>query len=265
MRGRHERADLAPRDVVAFTMFERMHSPNDPSEHLWLDARTIDASYVEATFPTMLELCRQCGIDPRCELVPIAPGAHYACGGLRSDISGRTSIPGLFAIGEAASTGVHGANRLASNSLSEAVLSGRSLARQLDSALTNSSRTTLSPRNLEPSHGCAVDCASRRSLADTMSTHVGVVRERNGLEEALDVVTRTPDATSTTLDLATIEATNLHTVTLLVAYAALLREESRGCHRRSDFPAPVEQWGHSQSLVVTEGRVGVLTGAVTST
>jgi L-aspartate oxidase len=98
-----------------------------------------------------------------------------------------------------------------------------------------------------------------------MSTHVGVVRERDGLEEALDVVARTPDGTSTTLDLATIETTNLHTVTLLVAYAASLREESRGCHRRSDFPEVSGERGHPLSLAVTEGQVSARTDEMAGT
>jgi len=265
MRGRHERGDLAPRDVVSFTMFERMHSPLDPSEHLWLDARAIDASYLEAAFPTILELCRQSGVDPRCERVPIAPGAHYACGGVRADLDGRTSIPGLYAIGEAASTGVHGANRLASNSLTEAVLTGRRLARRLDVALAGPPQAIVPPHTFEASHGRGVTPSTRASLADTMSTHVGIVRDRDGLEEALDVVACTPDGTSTTLDLATIETTNLHTVTLLVAYAASLREESRGCHRRSDFPAVAGERGHPLSLVVTEGRVSARTDEMAGT
>jgi len=265
MRGHHERGDLAPRDVVSFTMYERMHSPVDPLEHLWLDARAIDASCLEAAFPTILELCLQSSVDPRCELVPIAPGAHYSCGGVQADLDGRTSIPGLYAIGEAASTGVHGANRLASNSLTEAVLTGRRMARQLDVALAGPPCAKAPPRTFEASHGRGVTPSTRASLAVAMSTHVGVVRERDGLEEALDVVACTPDGTSTTLDLATIETTNLHTVTLLVAYAASLRQESRGCHRRSDFPEVSGERGHPLSLAVTEGHVNARTDEMADT
>ncbi|MCU1362955.1 MAG: nadB [Acidimicrobiaceae bacterium] len=255
MRGRHERGDLAPRDVISFAMFERMHSISDPLEHLWLDARAIGASRLETSFPTVVELCRQSGFDPRRERVPVSPGAHYACGGIQSDIDGRTSIPGLYAIGEVASTGVHGANRLASNSLTEAIIAGRRLARHVVGALASAGRGSETARSVPTTSGRGVNPSSRALLAETMSTRVGVVRDREGLDEALEVVARTPECASSMLDLATIETTNLHTVTLLVAYAASLRHESRGCHRRRDFPAEAGRLGHSLSLVVSEGRV----------
>ena len=124
MRGEHPLADLAPRDVVAYSMVKSMNQTGDVA-HLWLDARGLGASRLHAQFPTTVSICRALGIDPSMDRIPIAPGAHYACGGVRADLDGRTSIAGLFAVGEVAATGVHGANRLASNSLTEAVVSGR--------------------------------------------------------------------------------------------------------------------------------------------
>jgi L-aspartate oxidase len=265
MRGHHERGDLAPRDVVSFIMFKRMHSPVEPLANLWLDARTIGKSRLEKEFPTTVELCRLAGVDPVSELVPIAPGAHYACGGIRADLDGGTSVRGLYAIGEAASTGVHGANRLASNSLTEAVISGRRLARQLDVALSSPSGPSALARFVEPARGRGVEPTTRATLAAKMSTHVGVVRDRGGLEDVLETLARTSDGSAEALDLATLEATNLHTVSLLVACAASLREESRGCHRRRDFPAVSDHWGRSLSLQVIDdnivARVATLAGA----
>ena len=126
MSGRHPLGDLAPRDVVAAAMQQRMDEGDGPGDHLWLDATTLGRAVLERDFPTgSAGLCRARGIDPAVEPIPVAPGAHYACGGIRASMDGRTSVPGLYAVGEAASTGVHGANRLASNSLTEALITGR--------------------------------------------------------------------------------------------------------------------------------------------
>ena len=255
MRGLHERGDLAPRDVVSFAMFQRMNLSNQPLAHLWLDARTIGASRLEKEFPTTLRLCRLAGVDPVSQLIPIAPGAHYACGGIRADLDGTTSVRGLFAIGEAASTGVHGANRLASNSLTEAVISGRRLARQLNTILSSPTGPSSRASLVEPRREHGVDATTRTALAAEMSAYAGVVRNRDGLEKVLATMSGTPSGTAKPLDLATLEATNLHTASLLVTYAASLREESRGCHRRSDFPATSKQWQRSITLQIIEDSV----------
>ncbi len=125
MPGRHPLGDLAPRDVVAAAMQQRMEEGDGPGDHLWLDATTLGRAVLERDFPTVAGLCRARGIDPATEPIPVAPGAHYACGGIAASMDGQTSVPGLYAVGEAASTGVHGANRLASNSLTEALITGR--------------------------------------------------------------------------------------------------------------------------------------------
>ncbi|HUX05369.1 MAG TPA: L-aspartate oxidase [Acidimicrobiales bacterium] len=264
MEGKHDRGDLAPRDVVSYTMFQHMHRPSEPLTHLWLDARSIGESRLIKEFPTTTELCRLAGFDPASVPIPIAPGAHYSGGGIRADLDGNSSVRGLYAIGEAASTGVHGANRLASNSLTEALISGRRLARQLDDALVAGSNHSTLTDFVGPITGRGVDAASREPLATTMSAHAGVDRTRTGLEGVLDVLEGAPDG-ATTLDLATLEATNLHTVSLFVARAAVLREESRGCHRRSDFSETSDQWAHSVTLRVRDGAIttdlGTLAGA----
>jgi len=225
MAGRHPLGDLAPRDVVSVAMQQRMGCGDGPGDHLWLDATALGRAALGRDFPTVTALCRVRGIDPAAEPIPVAPGAHYACGGIRADMSGRTSVPGLYAVGEAASTGVHGANRLASNSLTEALITGRQAGELLGRALARPLKG-LRP----PPAGPGVDPAVRPALAAAMSRHAGVIRDRAGLERLQQTLGQAPPATSA-LDLATVEATSLHTVSVLVATAALARTESRGCHR----------------------------------
>jgi L-aspartate oxidase len=265
MEGRHDRGDLAPRDVVAYGMFQRMHSSSPALPHLWLDARAIGRRRLDYEFPTAVALCRRAGFDLAGEPVPIAPGAHYACGGVRTDVDGGSSLYGLYAIGEAASTGVHGANRLASNSLTEAVIGGRRLARHLDATLSARSAFATPTDFVDPLLGRGANASSREALAAAMTAHAGVVRSGAGLDTVLETLEGTPEGPTAPLDLAVLEATNLHTVSLLVTCAATLRTESRGCHRRSDFPETSAAWERPISLLVTEGdvvaRVATVTGS----
>ncbi len=129
MAGVHELADLAPRDVVAKAIMRRMAETGD--DHVYLDARAFGEEKWQARFPTILAVCREHGIDPVTEPIPVAPAAHYASGGVRTDLFGRTSVPGLYACGETACTGVHGANRLASNSLLEGLVFAERIASDL--------------------------------------------------------------------------------------------------------------------------------------
>jgi len=229
MAGRHPLGDLAPRDVVAAAMAQQMGS----GDHLWLDATALGRAALERGFPTVTAACRARGIDPAAEPIPVAPGAHYACGGIRAGLDGRTSVPGLYAVGEAASTGVHGANRLASNSLTEALITGRRAGDLLGRDLS-SPATRLRP----PPPGPGADPAARPALAAAMSRHAGVLRDRAGLEGLRETLGRARPASPGPLDLVTVEATNLHTVSLLITAAALARAESRGCHRwRDRLPA----------------------------
>jgi L-aspartate oxidase len=263
--GLHPLGDLAPRDVVSAAMQLRMEDGDGPGDHLWLDATRVGRAVLERDFPTVTASCRAVGIDPASEPIPVAPGAHYACGGIRADMDGRTSVPGLYAVGEAASTGVHGANRLASNSLTEALIAGRRVGdllgrsfcgplpgRGLPGPLLPERRSPGSlpgrgsPAGLpgsaaglrRPRAGTGVNAAARPALAAAMSRHAGVLRDPDGLERLLTLLDAAPPAPACDeLDLATVEATNLHTVSVLVAVAALARAESRGCHRWRDVPA----------------------------
>jgi L-aspartate oxidase len=230
MAGRHPLGDLAPRDVVSSAMQERMAQGDGSHDHLWLDATALGRATLERDFPTVAGLCRARGIDPATEPIPVAPGAHYACGGIRASMDGRTSVTGLYAVGEAASTGVHGANRLASNSLTEALITGRHAGELLGRDLPEpAARLTL------PHGGPGVDPAVRPALAAAMSRHAGVARDREGLERLRLALGRAGPA-GPRLDLAAAEAANLHAVSVLVATAALARTESRGCHRWRDAP-----------------------------
>ncbi len=246
MAGRHPLGDLAPRDVVSSAMHQRMGSGAGPGDHLWLDATALGRAALERDFPTVAALCRARGIDPVSEPIPVAPGAHYACGGIWADMDGQTSVPGLYAVGEAASTGVHGANRLASNSLTEALITGRRAGDLLGHDLPKPS-----PSLRLPPAGPGVDPAVRPALAAAMSRDAGVLRDHEDMERLQQTLGQAPPASggSSGLDLATVEATSLHAVSVLVAVAALARAESRGCHRWRNAP-PVVSAAQARHTVV---------------
>ena len=264
MAGQHPLGDLAPRDVVSAAMQQRMDSGDEPRDHLWLDATAVGRAVLERDFPTVTAACRAAGIDPVAEPIPVAPGAHYACGGIRADMDGRTSVPGLYAVGEAASTGVHGANRLASNSLTEALIAGRRVGDLLGRSLPEGALAGL---RLPPA-GAGVDPAARPALAAAVLRYAGVLRDREGLEHLLTMLDDAPAAGAGDhgehgLDLPTFEATSLHTVSVLLAVAALARGESRGCHRWRDVPVVSNGPASHSVLQVDDGEVRLLGTGVT--
>ncbi len=217
MAGYHASAELAPRDVVA----RAIHRQLAAGKGAFLDAReAVGAEFPEA-FPTVFAACMAAGLDPRVQPIPVAPAAHYHMGGAWTDAEGRTSLEGLFAAGESACTGVHGANRLASNSLLEAAVFGRragaAAAETLDPATT--------PQSAEPAPALANDELQR--LRGQMSRHAGVVRERAGLNALLGEIDAMTDRSGEAAPLVAAR---------LIAASALDRHESRGGHYRSDFP-----------------------------
>ncbi len=262
MAGQHPLADLAPRDVVAATMQRAMVLGDGPSTNLWLDVRARGASRLEHDFPTVTSICRSLGIDPATEPIPVAPGAHYACGGVWADMDGRTTVRGLYAIGEVASTGVHGANRLASNSLTEALIMGRRMGQLFESTEAGGAGPAGTGHAIPAPAGAGVEPRERDGLAAEMSLNAGVLRNQEGLEHLLGRLEEASDAPTGPLDLETLEATNLHAVSALVAGAAWLRTESRGCHRRSDFPETSPQWAQRIELRVADGEVVARVGAL---
>jgi L-aspartate oxidase len=256
MLGVHPLADLAPRDVVSAAMLAHMRRQRG-ARHLWLDATGLGRETLEKRFPTVVAACRAHGVDPVRQPVPVAPGVHYTCGGVAADLSGRTSLRGLYAVGEVAATGVHGANRLASNSLTEALLAGRRCGQLLAREL---------PRGGEPYElevGSGVAAAARSPLAMGMSRDVGVSRDEAGLTRMLEALRRVGGSDAvrrrTPLTVAEAEATSLQTVSTLVALAAATRTESRGCHRRADYPETVDAW-RRRVMLRSEGDVVVAHG-----
>jgi L-aspartate oxidase len=238
MAGQHELAELAPRDIVAKAIMRRIREQD--AEHMYLDARHFGREMWETRFPTILAACRAHGIDPVTEPIPVAPAAHYASGGVRTDLSGRTNVPGLYACGEVACTGVHGANRLASNSLLEGLVFAERIARDIAEHGSGTER-----RPYEADVGGTVpaavvhliDPAARTRIQRAMSAGAGVLRSAESLRAAaaaLDSVR--PDAKPAEPGVEAWETTNLLAVARALVAAARRREETRGCHWREDFP-----------------------------
>ncbi|CAL9464710.1 L-aspartate oxidase [Streptomyces sp. enrichment culture] len=246
MQGQHELAELAPRDVVAKGIMRRMRERD--AEHMYLDARHFGAEMWERRFPTILAACRSHGIDPVTEPVPVAPAAHYASGGVRTDSRGRTTVPGLYACGEVACTGVHGANRLASNSLLEGLVYAEriaaDIARHRDGEGLHGRVPRPLPQTGRPAHPLLAPEA-RFAIQRIMTRGAGVLRSESSLAEAaagLDTLhTEARDALEENGKTAepgvdTWEATNLLCVARVLVAAARRREETRGCHWREDRP-----------------------------
>ncbi len=253
MAGAHPRADLAPRDVVAVAMARRMaEAPGGVDDHLWLDGTHLGASCWERRFPTILAGCRAAGIDPVREPVPVAPAAHYACGGVATDLDGATSIPGLYAAGEVACTGVHGANRLASNSVPEALVFGERIGRALASA--GVARPVRAPA-VGACTAALPDPARRPEQAAAMSRWVGVLRDDAGLRRAAEVLADVGTDAGGQPGLGAYELANLHAIATAIVVAARTRTESRGGHRRSDHPDADPAWLRHLSM---RGRDGVV-------
>ncbi|BBZ39259.1 L-aspartate oxidase [Mycobacterium conspicuum] len=235
MAGVHPMGDLAPRDVVAAAIDARMKAIGDPC--VYLDARGIDG--FDARFPTVAASCRAVGIDPVRQPIPVTPGAHYSCGGVVTDVYGQTELPGLFAAGEVARTGMHGANRLASNSLLEGlVVGGRAgKAAAAHAAAVGRSRA-IAP---EPIIHTA---PKRRELQKAMSRDASVVRNAAGLRRLSETLSAA--RVRTVASRRDFENAALALAARVVTAAALARNESRGCHHRAEYSDAVPEQARSQ-------------------
>lgn len=245
----HPMADLAPRDVVSAAMQTAMLASGDT--HLLLDATGFGAAMWEHHFPTILQLCRERGVDPVTEPIPVRPAAHYHCGGVAADLDGRTSLPGLYAVGEVAATGVQGANRLASNSITEALVAGD----RVGVLLAHDLPARRVPLLDTPAPSVAVSLLGNGSeLGAAMDSGAGVLRNTAGLAGVAAELDRTSGA-AVTLSAESIQQANRRLVAEAVVTAAITRTESRGCHRRSDHPRTDPAWQVHQSWVLADGEL----------
>ncbi|MEV7534771.1 L-aspartate oxidase [Streptomyces hydrogenans] len=256
MLGQHELAELAPRDIVAKAITRRMQEQG--AAHMYLDARHFGAEMWEHRFPTILAACRSHGIDPVTDPIPVAPAAHYASGGVRTDLRGRTTVPGLYACGEVACTGVHGANRLASNSLLEGLVFAERIA--ADIAEHGPHREGARQEEAAPKVLTLLAPEVRREIQRIMTRDAGVLRSAASLTAASDALEALRQDAEEERKAAepgvdSWETTNLLCVARVLAAAALAREETRGCHWREDRPdRDDERWRRHLVVRLTPDR-----------
>jgi L-aspartate oxidase len=232
MRAEHPDAELAPRDIVARAIYAQTQAGKRPM----LDTRAVLGEKVLTQFPAVADACARAGIDPVTDPIPVAAAAHYHMGGIDTDAEGRSSLKQLWVCGEASSTGLHGANRLASNGLLEALVYARHCARGIQASLLNT-QADAAPLELQFEPGGPLPPADAiDALRQCMTDHVGVVRDADGLRRALRIIDQLERENPECLCFLNMTAT-----ATLIAAAALRREESRGAHCRRDFPNTLEQ------------------------
>ena len=259
MQGQHELADLAPRDVVARAILARMRETG--TDHVFLDARHLGAEFLEERFPSIVASCRSLGFDPATDLLPVAPAQHYASGGIETDLHGRSSLVGLYACGECSCTGVHGANRLASNSLLEGLVFAHRIAADIPARIASghlpAAREVVGQRG--ESHEL-LDSRHRLDLQRAMTAGSGPVRSADSTAEGLERLAEL--CALPVLESAgpkSWETTNLLHLGRVLSVLAGRREETRGGHVRSDFPERDDvRWLRHQSLTVTPDRFATI-------
>jgi L-aspartate oxidase len=240
MRKLHPDGDLAPRDVVARGVFAEIAA----GRGAFLDAREAIGTSFMARFPTVYASCMAAGINPARDLIPIAPAAHYHMGGVAVDARGRSSVAGLWAAGEVACTGAHGANRLASNSLLEAVVFGARIAQDIGGINLQTPPASIT----KVAAADSVPEMRDDKLRKIMSAHVGVIRDAEGLSRAIAQISRIE------LEASSPVLRNMATAALLIATAAWRRRESRGAHYRSDYPQPDKAQARRAFMMLHDAR-----------
>lgn len=241
----HPMADLAPRDIVSRAEFMEMQRLG--ADHCLLDMRPIPRDRLTHGFPHVLASIRQHGFDPLVEPVPIRPVAHYTMGGIATDLHARASLQRLYAVGECSCTGVHGANRLASNSLLEGLVFGSRAAAAAADEPALLPAAEAHARRSPPASYLVADASAADDVPSLMWTRVGIIRDRGALQEAVDALGQRigalkPAPPGGPEALAGADAANMLLVCWLAAQAAIAREESRGSHYRRDHPEPSSQW-----------------------
>jgi L-aspartate oxidase len=260
MEGRHPLEDLAPRDVVARAILETMREQD--TDHVFLDARHLGADFLATRFPSILASCLSLGFDPATDLLPVAPAQHYASGGIETDLRGRSSLPGLYACGECSCTGVHGANRLASNSLLEGLVFASRIASDIPERIAAGELPEVavpaSPtRAGDTTPGALLDSSRRLTVQRAMTLGSGPVRSAESgvaTASALADLAALPPSTAEPGP-KSWETTNLLHLGLVLTELARRREETRGGHVRSDFPDRDDaRWLVRQSATVAPDR-----------
>jgi L-aspartate oxidase len=240
MPGYDDRAELAPRDIVARAILDRMQKTN--AGHVLLDITHLDSKLLIARFPQIYRFCLEHGVDITKDPIPVSPAAHYTMGGVRTNTWGETTIPGLYACGECSCTRVHGANRIASNSLLESIVfAGRAIQRTVDSPDTSEPLSIDAVDLGKPTPGEA-GVPTREALQSLMWDDVGIIRDAKSLNHAQTILSAWHATSPARTDRPTQELADLLLCARLVTEAALMREESRGAHHRADFPEPREDW-----------------------
>ncbi len=233
MTRRHRLAELAPRDIVAREIFREQRA----GSRVWIDARKMARTFARR-FPGIQKICLARGIDPRKDRIPITPAAHYMMGGIVTDLAGRSSLERLYACGEVSCTGVHGANRLASNSLLEGLVFAERVARDMVAMPRIARVPRVEPWTVPPLRDRGAAQVAADTIRQLMWDHAGIDRTARGLRNCIEQL----DALASRLPAGATEERNMADTARLIAEAALMRKESRGGHFRSDFPREKRKW-----------------------
>ena len=228
-----ERMELAPRDIVSQSIYREMY--DTWTDHVYLDTTHLDPKFLEKRFPTVFNHCKKQGYILGLDLIPVAPAEHFLCGGVKTDLNARTSISNLYTVGESAYTGIHGANRLASNSLLECLVFASAAAKDINKSINNVTKSVDSTLEGVPNYNYNYK-PIRKKIGDYMDEHVSIVRNEQGLSLTLKVL---KDIEKNLLKYPNLtkyyfETLNMVQTAIIITESALNRKETKGCHLRID-------------------------------